>query len=145
MNTFTRETTELKGMKVTYKEGSKESVNPANPEDKYMDIEEATCDSAVWVPSGTYQVVAYTTYTQKGITKPQLETQAVRSEPIVVKDNELTSEAIVPIQLKETAEYIKDYKALKQIWEALDGKNWSYNGGTVDNTVHSKNLSLIHI
>ena len=56
MNTFTRETTELKGMKVTYKEGSKESVNPANPEDKYMDIEEATCDSAVWVPSGTYPV-----------------------------------------------------------------------------------------
>ena len=29
MNAFTRETTELKGMKVTYKEGSKEKVNPA--------------------------------------------------------------------------------------------------------------------
>ena len=142
MNTFTRETTELKGMKVTYKEGSKENVNPVNQEDKYMDIEEATCDSAVWVPAGTYQVVAYTTYTQKGITKPQLETQAVRSEPIVVKDNELTSEAIVPIQLKETAEYIKDYKALKEIWEALDGEHWNYNGGTVDNTVHSKNWNF---
>lgn len=142
MNTFTRETTELKDMKVTYKEGSKENVNPANPEDKYMDIEEATCDSAVWVPAGTYQVVAYTTYTKKGITKPQLETQAIRSEPIVVKDNELTSEAIVPIQLKETAEYIKDYKALKEIWEALDGEHWNYNGGTVDNTVHSKNWNF---
>jgi Leucine-rich repeat (LRR) protein len=59
-----------------------------------------------------------------------------------VKDNELTSEAIVPIQLKETAEYIKDYKALKEIWEALDGKNWNYNGGTVDNTVHSKNWNF---
>lgn len=141
MNTFTRQTTELKGMKVTYKEGSKE-VDLDASENKYMDIEEATCDSAVWVPAGTYQVVAYTTYTQKGITKPQLETQAVRSEPIVVKDNELTSEAIVPIQLKETAEYIKDYKALKEIWDALDGEHWNYNGGTVDNTVHSKNWNF---
>lgn len=65
MNTFTRETTNLKGMKVTYKEGSKEQANPDNPEDKYMDIEEATCDSAVWIPAGTYQVVAYTTYAQR--------------------------------------------------------------------------------
>lgn len=142
MNTFTRETTNLKGMKVTYKEGSKEQANPDNLEDKYMDIEEATCDSAVWIPAGTYQVVAYTTYAQKGITKPQLETQTVRGEAFVVKDNELKKEAIVPIQLKETAEYIKDYKALKEIWEALDGKNWNYSGGTVDNTVHSKNWNF---
>lgn len=142
MNTFTRETKDLKGMKVTYKEGSKEHVNPDNPEDKYMDIEEATCDSAVWIPAGTYQVIAYTTYAEKGVTKPQLETQVVRGESFVVKDNELKKEAIVPIQLKETAEYIKDYKALKEIWEALDGKNWSYNGGTVDNTVNSKNWNF---
>ena len=54
-----------------------------------------------------------------------------------MKDNELTEDANVPIQLKETAEYIKDYKALKIIWEALDGKNWKYNGGTVNNTVSS--------
>lgn len=142
MNTFTRETVDLKGMKVTYKEGSKENENPDNPEDKYMDTGEATCDSAVWIPAGTYQVVSYTTYTKKGITKPQLETQAVRGESFVVKDNELSKEAIVPIQLKATAEYIKDYQALKEIWEALDGKNWSYYGGTVNNTVYSKNWNF---
>ena len=50
MNSFNRVTTELKGMKVTYKEDSKEHQNPDNANDKYMDIGVATCDSAVWLP-----------------------------------------------------------------------------------------------
>ena len=142
MNTFTRVTTGLKGMKVTYEEDSKENQNPDNVNDKYMDIGVATCDSAVWLPAGTYQVVAYTTYSQSGSTKPELETQSVRGEPFIVEDNKLTEDANVPIQLKETAEYIKDYKALKAIWEALDGKNWIYNSGIVDNTVHPSNWNF---
>lgn len=142
MNTFTRVTTGLKGMKVTYEEDSKENQNPDNVNDKYMDIGVATCDSAVWLPAGTYQVVAYTTYSQSGSTKPELETQSVRGEPFIVEDNKLTEDANVPIQLKETAEYIKDYKALKAIWEALDGKNWKYNSGIVDNTVHPPNWNF---
>ena len=142
MNTFTRVTTGLKGMKVTYEEDSKENQNPDNVNDKYMDIGVATCDSAVWLPAGTYQVVAYTTYSQSGSTKPELETQSVRGEPFIVEDNKLTEDANVPIQLKETAEYIKDYKALKAIWEALDGKNWKYNSGIVDNTVHPSNWNF---
>ena len=32
------------------------------------------------------------------------------------------------IRLDETAEHIKDYIALKEIWLALDGPNWSYYG-----------------
>lgn len=95
MNTFTRVTTEMKGMKVTYEEGSKENQNPDNANDKYMDIGVATCDSAVWLPAGTFQVVAYTTYTQSGGTRPVLETQSVRGEPFTVKDNELTEDANV--------------------------------------------------
>lgn len=142
MNTFTRVTTGLKGMKVTYEEDSKENQNPDNVNDKYMDIGVATCDSAVWLPAGTYQLVAYTTYSQSGSTKPELETQSVRGEPFIVEDNKLTEDANVPIQLKETAEYIKDYKALKAIWEALDGKNWKYNSGIVDNTVHPSNWNF---
>ena len=142
MNTFTRVTTGLKGMKVTYEEDSKENQNPDNVNDKYMDIGVATCDSAVWLPAGTYQVVAYTTYSQSGSTKPELETQSVRGEPFIVEDNKLTEDANVPIQLKETAEYIKDYKALKAIWEALDGKNWKYNSGIVDNIVHPSNWNF---
>lgn len=142
MNTFNRVTTELPQMRVTYEEDSKEHQNPDNANDKYMDIGVATCDSAVWLPAGTYQVVSYTTYSQSGVKRTELETQSVRGEPFVVKDNELTEDANVPIQLKETAEYIKDYKALKAIWEALDGKNWKYNGGTMDNTTRSSNWNF---
>ena len=50
------------------------------------------------------------------------------SESFVVKDNELTSEAEEPVRLNETAEYIKDYIALKAIWEKMDGPNWKYYG-----------------
>lgn len=142
MNTFNRVTTELKGMKVTYEEGSKENQNPDNPYDKYMDIGVATCDSAVWLPAGTYQVVSYTTFSKSGSSKRELETQSVRGESFVVEDNQLTEDANVPIQLKETAEYIKDYKALKAIWEALDGKNWKYFGGTVDNSLQRSNWNF---
>ena len=138
MNTFTRVTKELKGMKVTYEEGSKEHQNPTNPNDKYMDIGVATCDSAVWLPAGTYRVVAYTTYSKSGAVKAQLETQSVRGEPFVVRDNELTEDANVPILLSETAEYIKDYLALKAIWEALDGPNWRYKAFTVNNNTVSR-------
>lgn len=142
MNTFNRVTTELKDMQVTYKEDSKKNEISGNPDNKYMDIGVATCDSAVWLPAGTYQVVAYTTYTKSGSTKKELETQPVRGEPFVVKDNELTEDANVPIQLKETAEYIKDYIALKEIWKALGGENWKYYGGSVDNSVHSSNWNF---
>ena len=49
------------------------------------------------------------------------------SETFFVKDNE-ESEATVPIQLSATAEYLKDYMALKEIWEKLNGPNWKYYG-----------------
>ena len=34
----------------------------------------------------------------------------------------------VPVRLDETAEYIKDYIALKAIWTKMDGPNWKYYG-----------------
>ena len=127
-NTFTRVSTDIKGLKVTYKEESKEHQNPDNDKDKYMDIAVATCDSAVWLPAGTYQVTSYTTYSKNGNLVKPLETQAVKGETFTVKDNEETKNAIVPIKLSHTAEYIKDYLALKEIWDALNGKNWSQQG-----------------
>ncbi len=55
-NTFTRESTTFKKLKVAYKEEYKEHENPDNPNDKYMDIGVATSDSAVWLPTGNYRV-----------------------------------------------------------------------------------------
>ena len=127
-NLFTRETVTFPNVKVTYEEDSKENQNPDNADDKYMDIGKAYCDSTVWLPAGTYQVTSYTTYGKTGAVKTKYETQPVKGEAFVVQDNELNDSAQVPILLSKTAEYIKDYEALKAIWESLDGKDWNFYG-----------------
>ena len=136
MNMFTRVSTTIGNLKVTYKEDYKEHQNPDDPDDKYMDIGTATCDSAIWLPAGTYKVTGYITYKKSGSLKTRLEANPnAPGETFIVEDNKQTKDAIVPIQLSETAEYIKDYLALREIWEALHGKTWSYHGiGTPEGT-----------
>ena len=138
-NLFTRETVTFHNVKVTYEEDSKENQNPDNADDKYMDIGKAYCDSTVWLPAGTYQVTSYTTYGRTGAVKTKYETQPVKGEAFVVEDNQLNDSAKVPILLSKTAEYIKDYEALKAIWESLDGKDWSFYG---DATFHGANWNF---
>ncbi len=138
-NLFTRETVTFSNVKVTYEEDSKENQNPDNADDKYMDIGKAYCDSTVWLPAGTYQVTSYTTYGKTGAVKTKYETQPVKGEAFVVEDNQLNDSAKVPILLSKTAEYIKDYEALKAIWESLDGKDWSFYG---DATFHGANWNF---
>ena len=128
-NTFTQEVTSIKKIPVEYTEDFKngsadESMYPGkNAETAYI-----ACDTVIWLKAGTYQISSYTTYSDKK-GKTVLETATVTSNAsFVVKDNQLTKDVEVPIQLSETAEYIKDYIALKEIWEALDGPNWSYAG-----------------
>lgn len=135
-NTFTRASTTFKDLKVTYKEEYKENPNPDYTDDnlnkdKYMDIGTAKCDSILWLLAGTYQVTGYITYKQSGSTYPQLEERTqLAGETFSIEDNKQTDDAIVPVQMSPTAEYIKDYMALKAIWEALDGQHWSYHGDT---------------
>ena len=138
-NLFTHETHTITNLKVKYKEGSKENQNPDNADDKYMDVATAHCDSTIWLPAGTYQVTSYTTYGKTGAVKTTYETQPVKGKAFVITDNQLTSDAQVPILLSETKEYIKDYKALKAIWESLQGKDWSFY---VDSTFHGANWNF---
>lgn len=138
-NLFTHETHTIANLKVKYKEGSKEHQNPDNADDKYMDVATAHCDSTIWLPAGTYQVTSYTTYGKAGAVKTTYETQPVKGKTFVVTDNQLTNNAQVPILLSETKEYIKDYKALKAIWESLQGKDWSFYG---DATFHGANWNF---
>lgn len=138
-NLFTHETHTITNLKVKYKEGSKENQNPDNADDKYMDVATAHCDSTIWLPAGTYQVTSYTTYGKTGAVKTTYETQPVKGKAFVITDNQLTSDAQVPILLSETKEYIKDYKALKAIWESLQGKDWSFYG---DATFHGTNWNF---
>ena len=85
-------------------------------------------DTMVWLKAGNYKVVSYTTYSDKKA-KKELETAIVKdAAPFTIRDNEHNDSVEITIQLNETAEYIKDYHALKEIWEALDGPHWSYYG-----------------
>lgn len=97
--------------------------------DQYYTKETAVADSIVWLPVGTYKVIGYTTWRESGVNDYELETQTVSSgKTFTVEDNKLTENAEIPIQLRETAEYINDYRALYEIWKALDGPNWKYVG-----------------
>ncbi len=128
-NVFTHEVTTFEKIKVKYTEdfatGSlDETLYPGkNSETSY-----GLCDTVVWLKAGTYKVNGYTTYSdKKGKTK--LEVAIVDTDKtFLIEDNVETQDVEVPIRLSETAEYIKDYMALKELWLALDGPNWSYAG-----------------
>ena len=128
-NTFTREVTTIKKIPVEYIESFKEgSVDETLYPGKNAEISYMLCDTLVWLKAGTYQIAGYNTYSDKN-GKSLLEAATINNNTsFIVKDNALTKEVEVPVQLSEMAEYIKDYIALKEIGEALDGPNWSYAG-----------------
>lgn len=83
------------------------------------------CDSLLSLPAGEYRIVSYVTYDKN---KTALETNnRPATANFTVEDNR-TTEIEAKITLYESDEYIKDYYALKSIWEALDGPRWSYSG-----------------
>lgn len=86
----------------------------------------SVCDTLVSLQAGTYVVASYELYTEDGDDSFEMNLKA-SSEEFTVLDNKVT-EADVPVLLRETDEYIKDYIALKAIWEALDGPDWYYRG-----------------
>ena len=93
-------------------------------EDGYQ-TSSCVCDTLVSLKAGEYMVTSYTVYDSK---KVLLEaSSSVSSNEFKVVDNKV-AKANVPVLLDESAEYIKDYYALKTIWEALDGENWYYKG-----------------
>ena len=86
-------------------------------------------DTVVWLKAGEYKVLHYTTYSDKKAKKILEDSTVVKdAKSFFIRDNELNDSIEFAIQLREDADYIKDYKALKKIWEALDGPNWSYYG-----------------
>ncbi len=85
----------------------------------------SVCDTLVSLQAGKYTVTSYTAYDAE---ENILEANTKVNSPVFeVFDNKI-AEADVPVTLRESEEYIKDYYALKTIWEALDGENWYYRG-----------------
>ena len=83
------------------------------------------CDTLLSLPAGEYKVVSYSVF-DRG--KKLLETNnKVNGTVFEVTDNS-TTEAEVPVKLYESADYIKDYYALYEIWKSLNGEKWYYIG-----------------
>lgn len=83
-------------------------------------------DSLVVMEAGTYQVLSYTAYNRNEIL--QYFNDEVLKEAIFTVADNVQTEADVPVTLSESAPNIKDYVALKAIWEKMEGENWSYQG-----------------
>lgn len=86
----------------------------------------ADCDSTLWIEAGRYKVTSFTCYSDKK-GKTLLGTANTDSPEFTVSDNSLTK-AEVSVRFDELNESLKDYLALKEIWEALGGPQWSYYG-----------------
>ena len=136
-NLFTKEITTFEKIAVKYTEDFKqgsadEALYPgANAETSY-----ALCDTLLWLKAGEYRVQHCITYSDKnGKTMLSVENNNTDAT-FVVEDDADTEDVNVPVNLSETAEYIKDYIALKEIWLALDGPNWSYVGDALADGVN---------
>ena len=89
----------------------------------------SSCDSLLSLPASDYRISSYTLYNSG---RSALETRtATEGSPIpgdfTVEDNR-TTDVRVGVDIRMGDEYIKDYLALKEIWEALGGPGWYYAG-----------------
>lgn len=88
------------------------------------------CDSLIYLNAGDYRVTGYVTYDVDHVLLERRtfeDAEITASTVFTVKDNE-TTDVDVPVTLYEADEYMKDNYALYEIWKALDGEHWSYEG-----------------
>ena len=120
-NATTGVRTEFKDLKTEF---STHFYDKDDVEDGYM-TSSLSCDSEQSLRAGKYVVESYNLKDKNGdvleLASPQKETV------FEIRDNQ-TTEVEVPVTMNESAEYMKDYAALKEIWESLDGENWYYFG-----------------
>lgn len=83
-------------------------------------------DSLVIMEAGNYEILSYTAYKNNTILQ-YYNGKVLKQADFTVEDNTET-DADVPVTILETADNIKDYLALKEIWDKMHGEQWSYNG-----------------
>ncbi len=108
----------------TFVEGSYDKeLYESNGRSAYM-----ICQTQYWLEAGDYVVTSYTTYSDsKGNNTLEIATIEDLKTEFTILDNQ-SSMVSVPIILSKSSERIKDYEALRKIWLALDGKNWTFYG-----------------
>ncbi|MBE6209355.1 MAG: DUF4458 domain-containing protein [Rikenellaceae bacterium] len=84
------------------------------------------CDSVMWLEAGEYRIVRYECFDDNDFVIDRNSPEASNAT-FSVSDNKLT-DVEVPVLIYGEYEYIKDYRALYEIWKSLDGPNWYYVG-----------------
>lgn len=118
-NTETNRSQTFNDLEVEYKEDFSGSGNGNRT--SFCEI-----DSLLVLETGTYQITSYVAK-DRNKTLQYFDDVVLKETKFTVYDNQKT-EADVPVNLIKSAENILDYVALKDIWEAMGGPNWSYNG-----------------
>ncbi|MBO7186438.1 MAG: DUF4458 domain-containing protein [Alistipes sp.] len=128
-NNFTRQTTTFEALTTTYCEAFVEGSMDKALYDRNGLTSYIVCSGEHWIEAGNYTITGYTLYSDSKA-KSVIESQMIESldAKFSVADNQLDNYAFVPILLSTTSERIKDYMALKEIWLALDGPNWTFYG-----------------
>ena len=125
---FTGVKTTLRGLDVEHREEFTDGALDEEHYDRNGRSSYAVTLGSQTLEAGNYIVTDYLTYALKNssslLEHCTIEEQAVE---FVIKDNSPT-EVTIPVRLSLTAEHIKDYIALRELWLALDGPNWSYHG-----------------
>lgn len=118
-NTETNRSQTFNDLEVEYKEdfSGKENGNRTS----FCEI-----DSLLVLETGTYQITSYEAK-DRNKTLQYFNDAVLKESKFTVYDNQKT-DADVPVNLIKSAKNILDYVALKAIWEAMGGPNWSYNG-----------------
>ena len=127
-NTFNKRTTTFEALPTNYYETFVEGSMDKELYDRNSQSAYIICSATYWLEAGNYIITDYVVYSDnKGQNAIGRGSIADAKMEFDVEDNAHTL-AIVPIILSEEAEHIKDYKALKEIWLALDGLNWTFHG-----------------
>ncbi len=127
INTITVSVRSELGVKTTFEElPATFSVHFNEKDDKEDGYQTSSfvCDTLLSLVAGNYVVESYTAY---DVNDNLLEVNNRVNAEFLVEDNK-TTDVDVPVKLYESSEYIKDYYALYEIWKALGGKDWYYNG-----------------
>ena len=125
---FTGITTTLRGINVEHRTEFSDGAIDEELYDRNGMISYAVAIDTQSLEAGDYLVTAYATYSaNNGSGLLERCSTTDRGIEFSVADNQLTR-ATIPVRLSTAAEHLKDYYALREIWLALDGPNWSYHG-----------------
>ncbi len=82
-------------------------------------------DTVVNLAGGDWTIVSYSLATKD---KTIVATATISPNPVFTITDNALSKVDVPVKIDTNQEYIKDYLALYEIWKALNGPNWSFQG-----------------